>query len=126
MLRSCIVSAPGKVILNGEHAVVYGKNAIAASLGLRTIAHFTPATDENSIIIELPDISIKRKWSCDTIAAALHLPLGNPLNPSPPTFKQLAALVSLAGTQADTTDNKSLAILTFLFLYAAIIRTSDG
>ncbi|XP_026670975.1 mevalonate kinase [Ceratina calcarata] len=42
------VSAPGKVILFGEHAVVYGKTAVAASVDLHTTLQFTelPETDE--------------------------------------------------------------------------------
>ncbi|KAJ3173435.1 hypothetical protein HDU87_007596 [Geranomyces variabilis] len=56
---SVLVSAPGKVILFGEHAVVYNKPAIAASLGLRSYAWFRaqPAGVSPSLLrLNLPDI----------------------------------------------------------------------
>ncbi|KAJ3189420.1 hypothetical protein HDU85_003050 [Gaertneriomyces sp. JEL0708] len=53
---SVLVSAPGKVILFGEHAVVYGKTAVAASLGLRTYAWIRRTTGD-SVVLTFPDLS---------------------------------------------------------------------
>ena len=55
------VSAPSKVILFGEHAVVYGMTAVAASLGLRTRMRIRPHTSK--IIINFPDVELQEAWS---------------------------------------------------------------
>ncbi|CAM9851200.1 unnamed protein product, partial [Chrysoparadoxa australica] len=54
--REAIASAPGKCILFGEHAVVHGKKAVAASLSdLRMVVH-VHVTEEPQICLSLPDL----------------------------------------------------------------------
>ena len=53
------VSAPGKVILFGEHAVVYGKTAVAASLALRTQLEFKELPHGTDYIsLSMPKINL--------------------------------------------------------------------
>ncbi len=53
--RCVSASAPGKVILHGEHSVVYGKLALAAAIGLRTTVKIDDGYADG-FSIDLPDI----------------------------------------------------------------------
>jgi len=64
-------SAPGKIILFGEHAVVYGRPAIAAPLHrLQATAQVVPGPPGQGLVLELPDIGQRA-----TLADAASQPL---------------------------------------------------
>ncbi len=66
-------SAPGKIILFGEHAVVYSRPAIAVPvMQLRATAYFQadPASATGGVHLQAPDIDLK--------SALTDLPIGHP------------------------------------------------
>lgn len=62
-----VTSAPGKVILFGEHAVVKGKMAVATALSLRTYASFqlekATSVGNAKLHIKLPDLQAEYEWT---------------------------------------------------------------
>lgn len=54
--RVSCASAPGKVILFGEHAVVFGQPAIAASLSALRIHVKVATTNSNRVFVNMPDL----------------------------------------------------------------------
>ncbi|RCI11367.1 hypothetical protein L249_7663 [Ophiocordyceps polyrhachis-furcata BCC 54312] len=65
-----MVSAPGKVIVFGEHSVVYDKSAIAATISLRSYLHVTssPSSSSNrTVTLDFPNINLAHQWSIDDL-----------------------------------------------------------
>ncbi len=60
-----LVSAPGKVHLIGEHAVVYGEPAIISSIGLRTYVKIDFSENISFRDMEWPNIS--HSWSVENV-----------------------------------------------------------
>uniref|UniRef100_A0A8P0P2A2 Mevalonate kinase n=1 Tax=Canis lupus familiaris TaxID=9615 RepID=A0A8P0P2A2_CANLF len=119
-----LVSAPGKVILHGEHAVVHGKIALAVALNLRTFLRLQPHSN-GKMCLNLPNIGVKRAWD----VARLQLQDTSFLEPgnatgdaAAPTSEQVEKLKEVAGIPKDGADPECLAVLAFLYLYLSICR----
>ena len=88
-------SAPGKIILFGEHAVVYGRPAIAAPVSsVQATATVTQAAPGSGLLLELPHIGERVPVS----GASTHMPLAR------------VAMLALQALRCDATPDWSLTV----------------
>eukprot|EP00042_Codosiga_hollandica_P023798 m.96167 g.96167 ORF g.96167 m.96167 type:complete len:238 (-) comp51318_c0_seq2:55-768(-) len=112
------VSAPGKLILFGEHAVVHGRPALATALNLRTHLDLV-LTQEPTVSLELPDIHLKASWS---LAAVHGIPtLRTSPKPENPTEEQISSLQHfVSSSYTNAPPHQANAALAFLYLLRSI------
>ncbi|KAJ2359331.1 Mevalonate kinase [Coemansia erecta] len=103
-----VVSAPGKAILFGEHAVVYGKTAIAGSLDMRAYALVTTRSD-SSVRLVLPDIGVDVRFDTQQLPRLTPESLAHPSH-----VEQHLAHLSVPDGPG------RMAVLTFVYLYGCL------
>ncbi|NXY37295.1 KIME kinase, partial [Pomatorhinus ruficollis] len=116
--RELAVSAPGKVILHGEHAVVLGKVALAVALDLRTFLRLRPGA-ESRLSVSLPGVGVRRSWDTPGLRALRGRIAGKGRGRSR-CPGALDALREFAGIAAGASAPESLATLAFLYMCLAI------
>lgn len=114
------MSAPGKVILHGEHAVVHGKVALAVALNLRTFLRLQPHSN-GKVTLNLPNIGTKQTWDVTSLQLLDTSFLEQDDVPAP-TTEQVEKLKEVAGIPQNRAVPEHLAVLAFLYLYLAICR----
>ncbi len=91
-MRPVFASVPGKVILMGEHAVVYGRPAVVAAFGARLRVRLSP-TAEPTVVLDLPELGHLAETSWEQIAAyadaARERWQAYALAPSPEAFRHV-------------------------------------
>jgi len=131
IVEELVFSAPGKVILHGDHSVVYGKRGVALSLDLRTTLTLT--RNEDAVCLDLPDVDICESWplaAVDRLCRVLHIEnnsgqsdecLSKKLSP-----EKAALIRSYLGLDATSKCQKIRAILSFFHLYTSVLSRAKG
>uniref|UniRef100_A0A3B4YR97 mevalonate kinase n=1 Tax=Seriola lalandi dorsalis TaxID=1841481 RepID=A0A3B4YR97_SERLL len=117
------VSAPGKAILHGEHAVVHGKVALAVSLNLRTYLRLETTTT-GKVCINLPNIDTFLCWNLTELKQLLpYSSKGEEMKRLDPELVQ--RLREFVGVTNGNLDTCNMATLSFLYLYLSLFGSSE-
>nr|CAI5844500.1 unnamed protein product [Callosobruchus analis] len=130
------VSAPGKIILHGEHSVVYGRLALAASLGLRTTVELSEIDAPNLFVVHLPSVQYIGTFDLQKLKQDLvepQLPLTHEASFycwEYPDFIHHDALIDRVSAFLDThgaalPPQQALSLKAALFLVAGILGSTD-
>ncbi|CAA91104.1 mevalonate kinase Erg12 [Schizosaccharomyces pombe] len=123
MSKSLIVSSPGKTILFGEHAVVYGATALAAAVSLRSYCKLQ-TTNNNEIVIVMSDIGTERRWNLQSLPWQ-HVTVENVQHPaSSPNLDLLQGLGELLKNEENGLIHS--AMLCTLYLFTSLSSPSQG
>ncbi|SJX65550.1 related to cystathionine beta-lyase [Sporisorium reilianum f. sp. reilianum] len=124
---SVVVSAPGKVILFGEHAVVHGVTAVAGSVALRCYASVSPRED-GKISLDLPDLGVVHTWSIDELpwsAVPKSIQAGGAV-PDSLDKNLVSAIEKVVGDTVNESERSHAASIAFLVLYMCIAGRADA
>ncbi|XP_065822142.1 mevalonate kinase isoform X2 [Labrus bergylta] len=118
------VSAPGKAILHGEHAVVHGKVALAVSLNLRTYLRLK-ATTTDKVCINLPNIDTFLCWDLSELSQLIPYSFDKREEVKLLDAELVGRLQDFLGVTNGNLDTRNMATLSFLYIYISLFRSSE-